>query len=287
MPTAAEIAEQNLIERIRRMYGIDSGIPTAASGPDVRQLDDAIRQLQERIDAAQQQLDTPYRAAYPAAGHAGSQQGVHPGMRPGLEQQIAAYRQQLAPLQERRSSLDGHAGDAMRDEVARNRGTIDSLLNGQQAAALEGGQSDLDSRLYAWLRQHRAQQGAAGTMGGSTDAAGYRRGLAEYYRGRTQLGSAAADARRSAQRALEDQRLDLERQVRLGTAPDVGTIDALNRQRTDIAEAYRNIPQQALGGLLVQGADTYRQGQVAEAYGRRGWGGTGGGAASSTGSYSG
>lgn len=269
-----EARERDLLNRIRVMYGLD---PEGASmaGLDQEQRDiQRARDLMAAIPQTITRHDTRDRRRP-------STQVTNPAYA-REQRRIAELEKGLA---ERRSGVT--VTDDQRQEATANRGLIDDIFNRQRTAALDEGGRELDDRFMNTLRSHRARVGGQGLTGGSVDKSSRRRILADLFRGRQGLRLGADQADQRGRNALEDRRLELERQVKLGTAPDVGTIGALDQQGAAIGEAYNNLPQQALGNLLVTGADLYRTTSDAGASGRRGSGAfslTSGSAGSSRGS---
>jgi len=160
--------------------------------------------------------------------------------------------------------------DGQCQQATQNRELMEGVFRQTRQASLAEGGSQLDERFGQSLRLHRARSGAAGLTGGSADASGRRRMLTDLFKGRQSLRRGADAADTSARNSVNDRRMELERQVKLGTAPDVGSIRALDAQSQDVDEAYRGLPQLALGNLFATGGDIYRDTTEAGAYGRQG-----------------
>lgn len=178
---------------------------------------------------------------------------------------IPAARARVAALEASRKTTD-----RTQTVAARNRTALDGVFGRQRTAALDEGARELDTRFSDTLRSQRQRMAAQGLAGGSADAEQHQDTLSSLLTGRQRLTGAVDTADQGARRSLEDSRMDLERQVKVGAMTDPGSVSALSRASAGVNEAYSNITQQALGGILQNGANTYRETTLADAYGRRG-----------------
>jgi hypothetical protein len=169
--------------------------------------------------------------------------------------------------------LTAQAPDAAElSEAARNRDRLEGVFGGIRRSTLDEGTRDLNSRFTDTLRLNNSRLAARGLTGGSAARSGQSRILSDLLLGRQRLTSAADGADQSARQSLDEQRQATERQIKLGTQPDVATIDSLKQAQVGVNQAYSNITQSALGGLFARGGDVYRDTEEADARGRRGWG---------------
>jgi hypothetical protein len=159
-----------------------------------------------------------------------------------------------------------HAGLA--GEAASNKAVIDRLLGNQETATLKTGGNELDQRFAGVQRGNEQNLADRGLSGGSVDQGASRSTLADFLKGKTDLALAASNEKSAARGNLDQQRMGLETQVLAGGDPT--TINTLTQQSSAINQAGANVVPNALAGVLQQGANVYAQGQVANAYGRRG-----------------
>lgn len=156
------------------------------------------------------------------------------------------------------------------DEASANKAALDAILGGQRSAALAEGTSTLNERFGRAFRQNRQQIGAQGLAGGSADRSARRQMLANLFKGRANLALGADTAGRTARNSIDQRRMELQRQVKLGTAPNLDTLNSVGEQRGAIDEAYRGLGQQALGDLFANTGNVYYAGQEAAGMGRAG-----------------
>lgn len=247
MPT-----EEQLIRQLRVLYGIAPDSPPTTENTSVNSA--ALSQFQAERDNARAQMDR------------------HPGNQYWLHQWIEA--------RDRYDSVNGTANTALQQqpqdpsvaEAAKNRGLLDSIFGGIRKSTLDDGTRELNTRFTDTLRSQNSALAARGLTGGSADRSRQGRTLSDLLLGRQRLAGAADAADQSSRQSLDEQRQQTERQIKLGTQPDVSTINAMQQAQTGLNQAYRGLTEQALGGLLTQGANTYRDVNQADAYGRRGWG---------------
>jgi hypothetical protein len=170
-------------------------------------------------------------------------------------------------------------------EAATNKGLIDRLLGNQKNAQISQGGAQLDQRFSAVQKGNEQNLADRGLAGGSVDRSASRSTLADYLGGKNSVALAANASEGAARSNLDQQRTSLESQVLAGGDPS--TLGALAQQQTAINQAGSNVIPNAIGGVLQQGANTYAQGQTANAYGYRGLPGSRPYIPRATGSYTG
>ncbi len=241
-------AEDQMLDQIRAAYGIDS-----IDGP-LSKLDAQIADMRSRW-------------------------GNEAGRR--MFGKEADYRRMLA----RRSQMLANPGPRHAEAEA-NKTVLNGMFTSQRDAAMRLGTGDLDHGLWKTVSTNRQTLAGQGLAGGSVDADTGRRTIANYLQGRNQLRSNINDNEATARHAVDDQRMALESSVKLGQPVNMQLMDTIGRQRSAINSAYRQLPQQQLAEGIVMGSNIYRDGSLASAYGRRGWGGTTSATGGSAGSYS-
>ncbi len=155
-------------------------------------------------------------------------------------------------------------------EAATNLTGINDVITGQRNAALTEGGTMLNGRFSNAWRTGQQKVGAAGLAGGSADRSARRKMLASLFQGRNSLVLGADAAGRAARSGMDSRRMELARQVKLGTAPNLDTMNTIGDQRSAVDEAYRGLGDNALGDLLVNAGQTYYTGQEAAGAGRAG-----------------
>lgn len=248
MPT-----EDDLIRKLRVLYGIAPGVA------DQQSFDGQITDLQRQLPGLAPTVNGWTSGTGASRGHATT--SVNPAIAQ-LQDKIAALQRQrsLAPDQ----SLTG--------EADRNRAQLDTMFGGIRDSTLDEGTRQLNTSFVDTLRRNRTSLAARGLGGGSADRSTQSRTLSDLLLGRQRLTSGADAADQTARQSLDDQRQATERQIKLGTQPDISTVNSLRDASNGANQAYHNLTQQALGGLFVRAGDTYRDTNQADAYGRRGWG---------------
>ncbi len=249
--------EEELIRRLRVLYGINP-----ADGD------------QANYDVEIQGLERE-RAGLPATTGRRQVPIDRRGLRRGTRT-VAAANPRLAEIDKRLEELKGLKVQAPNQgelaEAARNRDLLEGVFGGIRRSTLDEGTRDLNSRFTDTLRLNNSRLAARGLTGGSAARSSQSRILSDLLLGRQRLTGAADAADQTARQSLDEQRQATERQIKLGTQPDVSTIDSLKQAQVGVNQAYSNITQSALGGLFARGGDIYRDTEQADAYGRRGWG---------------
>lgn len=246
--------EEELIRKLRALYGI------SPEGADRQSFDADIQRLQDELNQTPETITERVRPA--RMSRTGKVRTVANPARERLQQQ-------LLDLQGRRAQGPDRS---LVTEAATNRGLLDSIFGGIKRSTLDDGTRELNRRFTDALRGDASSMAARGLTGGSADRSRKSRTLADLLLGRQRLVSAAEGAEQTGRVSLDEQRQATERQIKLGTQPDVSTINALQQASAGVNQAYRGLTEQALGGLLVRGGDSYRDINQADAYGRRGWG---------------
>lgn len=244
--------EEELIRQLRILYGIapEGAGPGQGFGADVEA-------LERQLSALPSTITRQERVGGPRGGY---QNVTRPN--PAVEK----LKRQIA------EAKGQQVAGADFGEAQKNSQLLDSIFGNIKNATLDEGTRELNQRFVGTLRQDRSRLAARGLTGGSAARSGQARTVGDLLLGRQRLTSAADSADQSARQSLDEQRQATERQIKLGTQPDVSQINALREAQNGLNQAYNGLTQQALGGLLTRGADSYRDVNQADAYGRRGFG---------------
>lgn len=242
--------EDDLIRRLRVLYGIDPNEAAATNNqPEIHRLMQELANQSEMIIP-----DNRYSSGDFDATPVQNPEHVR------ISNELARVRG--AP------QIDAIS----RAEANKNRGLLDSIFGGIRKSTLDDGTRELNTRFTDTLRSQNTALAARGLTGGSADRSRQGRTLGDLLLGRQRLAGAADTADQTSRQSLDEQRQQTERQIKLGTQPDVSSINAMQQAQAGLNQAYKGLTQQALGGLFERGADTYRDINQADASGRRGWG---------------
>lgn len=249
--------EEELIRQLRILYGIAPDSPTVDNTGVATANGSIIADLQRQYDEAARLYQSG------SMNHMTNQIRLR---------QMNEARQALERARSQGGAAVSAAPDPGAAEARKNASLLDSIFGGIRKSTLDDGTRELDNRFVGTLRQDRTRLAARGLTGGSAARSTQGRTLGDLLIGRQRLASAADSADQSARQTLDEQRQNTERQIKLGTQPDVSHVNALREAQAGLNQAYRGITEQALGGLFMRGADSYRDTNQADAYGRRGFG---------------
>lgn len=245
--------EEQLIRKLRILYGI------SPEGADRQSFDLDIRGIEDRMAGLPATIQRTVR------GVGANRDRVETVANP----ELAALRRQLEEIRGRQvAAPDG----SEISEAKQNAGLLDSIFSGIRKSTLDDGTRELNNRFTNTLRTTNSGLAARGLTGGSAARSAQGRTLADLLLGRQRLAGAADAADQTSRASLDEQRQQTERQIKLGTQPDVSTINTLQQAQAGLNESYRGLTEQALGSLLVTGSNSYRDINQADATGRRGWG---------------
>ncbi len=249
--------EEQLIRQLRILYGIAPDTATVDNTGVATANGSVIADLQRRYDDA---LKT-YQSGT-----------LNNTVRQIRLRELTEARKALERARASGNAAVGSAPDPGVDEARKNSELLDSIFGNVRNATLDEGTRELDQRFVGTLRQDRSRLAARGLTGGSAARSTQGRTVSDLLLGRQRLASAADAADQTARQSLDEQRQATERQIKLGAQPDVSQINSLREAQAGLNQAYSGITQQALGGLLMRGADAYRDTNQADAFGRRGFG---------------
>lgn len=247
--------EEQLIRQLRILYGIAPDTPNVDNTGAATAGGSAIALLQQQYNEALRRYE-----------------GASLRNRDRLRLDMIEARNRLDRARSQGNATLASTEDPGAIEARKNSQLLDSIFGNIRNSTLDEGNRELNQRFVGTLRQDRSRLAARGLNGGSAARSGQARTVGDLLLGRQRLASAADSADQTARQSLDEQRQTTERQIKLGAQPDVTQINALREAQVGLNQAYNGITQQALGGLLMRGADSYRDMNQADAYNRRGFG---------------